>query len=69
MLSICSRCARTATLALLTALPMPLAAACMDRELVPLAPCLVSGVTDRVEVQNVDRGDLLFVVADSESIR
>jgi hypothetical protein len=69
MISLCSHHARTASLVLLTAALTSAASGCMDRELVPLAPCLVSGVTDRVEVQNVDRVDLLFVVDDSESMR
>ncbi|HKP61716.1 MAG TPA: hypothetical protein VJV78_33530 [Polyangiales bacterium] len=42
---------------------------CLDRELKPLNPCLVSGVTRKVAVTNVDYVDLLFVVDNSGSMR
>jgi len=46
-----------------------LASGCLDRELKPLNPCLVSGVVDKISVQNVDKVDLLFVVDNSGSMR
>ncbi len=45
------------------------ASGCLDRELKPLNPCLVSGVVDKISVQNVDKVDLLFVVDNSGSMR
>jgi hypothetical protein len=45
------------------------ASGCLDRELKPLNPCLVSGVTRKVAVTNVDFVDLLFVVDNSGSMR
>ena len=44
-------------------------AGCLDRELKPLNPCLVSGSTKQISVTNVDKVDLLFVVDDSPSMR
>jgi len=61
--------ARTATLTLLSATCVLFAHGCLDRELAPLTPCLVSGVSDRVEVKNVDSVDLLFMVDNSDSMR
>src|SRR4051812_30734168 len=46
-----------------------LTSGCLDRELKPLNPCLVSGVTRKVAVTNVDFVDLLFVVDNSGSMR
>ncbi|HJU38043.1 MAG TPA: hypothetical protein VJ724_00620, partial [Tahibacter sp.] len=45
-----------------------LAAGCLDRELKPLNPCLVSGVSRKVAVNNVDKVDLLFMVDNSNSM-
>jgi hypothetical protein len=42
---------------------------CLDRELKPLNPCLVSGVARKVAVTNIDFVDLLFVVDNSGSMR
>jgi hypothetical protein len=41
---------------------------CLDRELKPLNPCLVSGVSRQVQVKNVDKVDLLFMVDNSNSM-
>ncbi|HEX7476502.1 MAG TPA: hypothetical protein VF331_01720, partial [Polyangiales bacterium] len=43
-------------------------AGCLDRELKPLNPCLVSGSTKQISVTNIDKVDLLFVVDDSPSM-
>jgi hypothetical protein len=48
---------------------LALASGCLERELKPLNPCLVSGVTRKVAVTNVDFVDLLFVVDNSGSMR
>lgn len=45
-----------------------LATGCLDRELKPLNPCLVSGVSRKVQVKNVDKVDLLFMVDNSNSM-
>lgn len=45
------------------------ASACLDRKLQPLNPCLVQGVADEINVDTVDKVDLLFVVDDSISMR
>jgi hypothetical protein len=45
-----------------------LASGCLDRELKPLNPCLVSGVSRKVAVNNVDKVDLLFMVDNSNSM-
>ena len=42
--------------------------ACLDRELVPVNPCLVSGVSRKVQVKNVDKVDLLMMVDNSNSM-
>ncbi|MDD9932494.1 MAG: hypothetical protein OXT09_02760 [Myxococcales bacterium] len=42
---------------------------CLDRELKPLNPCLVSGVVAEIAVTNIDKVDLLFVVDNSGSMR
>jgi hypothetical protein len=42
---------------------------CMDRTLAPLNPCLVSGVTRTINVTNVDKVDLLFMVDNSTSMK
>ena len=41
---------------------------CLDRELKPLNPCLVSGVVAEIAVTNIDKVDLLFVVDNSGSM-
>jgi hypothetical protein len=41
---------------------------CLDRELRPLNPCLVSGVSQKVQVRNVDKVDLLMMVDNSNSM-
>ncbi len=41
---------------------------CLDRDLRPLNPCTVSGVTRRVKINNVDKVDLLFMVDNSNSM-
>ena len=41
---------------------------CLDRELRPLNPCLVSGVSQKIKVQNVDKVDLLMMVDNSNSM-
>lgn len=45
-----------------------LVAACLDRELKPITPCLVSAVSRAVKVQTIDKVDLLFVVDNSRSM-
>jgi len=45
-----------------------LASGCLDRELKPLNPCLVSGVSRKVSIKNVDKIDLLIVVDNSNSM-
>jgi hypothetical protein len=47
---------------------MLLFSACLERELAPLNPCLVSGVSRKVAVNNVDKVDLLFMVDNSNSM-
>lgn len=42
--------------------------ACLDRELKPLNPCLVSSVSRRVSVTNIEKVDLLFSVDNSGSM-
>jgi hypothetical protein len=42
--------------------------ACLQRELTPLIPCTVSGVALRVNVENVDKVDLLLVIDNSGSM-
>ena len=42
--------------------------ACLDRELKPLNPCLVSSVSRRVSVNNIDKVDILFSVDNSGSM-
>lgn len=42
--------------------------ACLDRELTPLNPCLVSTVSRKVTVSSIDRVDLLFMVDNSASM-
>jgi hypothetical protein len=46
-----------------------LGSACLERELTPLTPCLVSGVTSSNSIDNIDKIDLLFVVDNSSSMR
>jgi hypothetical protein len=45
-----------------------LSSACLDRDLTPLNPCLVSTVSRKVTVSSIDRVDLLFMVDDSASM-
>lgn len=45
-----------------------LSAACLDRELVPLNPCLVSTVSRKVTVTSINKVDLLFMVDNSASM-
>ncbi|HEY2735400.1 MAG TPA: hypothetical protein VGI70_15490, partial [Polyangiales bacterium] len=52
-----------------SALVLTLLSACLERELKPLNPCLVSGVTDEVQVNNLDKVDLLFMVDNSGSMK
>ena len=42
---------------------------CLERELKPLNPCLVSGVVGEVDVKNIDKIDLLFLVDNSISMK
>ncbi len=42
---------------------------CLDRELRPLNPCVVSGVAEKIRVQNIEKVDLLFMVDNSGSMR
>jgi hypothetical protein len=42
---------------------------CLERELTPLNPCLVSGVTRKVSAKNIDKIDLLFMVDNSGSMK
>jgi hypothetical protein len=41
---------------------------CLDRDLRPLNPCLVSGVSQKVTIRNVDKVDLLMMVDNSNSM-
>ena len=41
---------------------------CLDRELEPLSPCRVSAVVDHVQVDRIDKVDLLFIVDSSGSM-
>ena len=45
-----------------------LSSACLDRELTPLNPCLVSTVSRKVTVSSIDSVDLLFMVDNSASM-
>ena len=45
-----------------------LTSGCLERELVSLNPCLVTGVARQIEVQSIDKVDLLFVVDNSNSM-
>jgi hypothetical protein len=45
-----------------------LASACLDRELKPLNPCLVSSVNVGITVDKIDKVDLLFMVDNSSSM-
>ncbi len=42
---------------------------CLDRELRPLNPCVVSGVAEKIRVQNIEKVDLLFMVDNSGSMK
>lgn len=50
------------------AVAIPLLGGCLERELKPLNPCLVSGVVATIAVTNVDKIDLLFMVDNSSSM-
>jgi hypothetical protein len=50
------------------AVAIPLLGGCLERELKPLNPCLVSGVVAEIAVTNVDKIDLLFMVDNSQSM-
>jgi len=41
---------------------------CLDRDLRPLNPCTVSGVTENVKIDNIENVDLLFMVDNSNSM-
>src|SRR6185312_10193680 len=41
---------------------------CLDRDLKVLNPCLVSGVSQKVQIRNVDKVDLLMMVDNSNSM-
>ncbi len=56
-------------LGLLVSLVAVLAVGCLNRDLKPLQPCTVSGVVKNVQVTNVDKVDLLFMVDDSNSMK
>jgi len=58
-----AKAAGAASLALLW-----LSTGCLERELKPLNPCLVSSVSRQVKIKNVDKVDLLFVVDNSNSM-
>ena len=45
-----------------------LVSGCLDRELKPVTPCLVSAVNREVKANNIDKVDLLFVVDNSRSM-
>jgi hypothetical protein len=45
-----------------------LSGACLDRELKPITPCLVSAVSRKVEAKSIEKIDLLFVVDNSRSM-
>jgi hypothetical protein len=45
-----------------------LSSACLERELAPLNPCLVSTVSRKVTVTSIDKVDLLFMVDNSVSM-
>jgi hypothetical protein len=47
---------------------LALSSACLDRELKPLNPCLVSSVSRKVSVNNIDKIDMLFMVDNSNSM-
>src|ERR1700709_266059 len=49
-------------------LALALSSACLDRQLTPLNPCLVSSVSRAVPVNNIDKVDLLFMVDNSGSM-
>ncbi|MCA9580646.1 MAG: hypothetical protein KC416_02555 [Myxococcales bacterium] len=41
---------------------------CLQRDLKPLIPCTVSGVVEKIAVENVDKVDFLFVIDNSTSM-
>jgi hypothetical protein len=50
------------------ALALLMLSACLDRELKPLNPCLVTARTQRVQVKSVTKVDMLFMVDNSNSM-
>lgn len=60
--------ARAGAAVILITVGATLAAGCLDRDLKPLQPCVVSGVVRNVKVTNVDEVDLLFMVDNSNSM-
>jgi hypothetical protein len=48
---------------------IPMLSGCLERELKPLNPCLVSGVNAAINVENIDKIDLLFMVDNSISMK
>ncbi|MCG8555603.1 MAG: VWA domain-containing protein [Proteobacteria bacterium] len=64
-----SRFGRAAVLGLALALFALMASGCLQRRLKPLNPCLVSGVVERIQVVNVDKVDILFMVDNSGSMK
>ena len=56
-------------IAALVALPvLALGTGCLDRELGPLNPCVVSGVVEEIQASNIENVDLLFMVDNSNSM-
>ncbi len=41
---------------------------CLDRDLKPLNPCTVSGVVEKIQVSNVEKVDMLFMIDNSNSM-
>ncbi|MFW5920637.1 MAG: hypothetical protein ACOCUS_02265, partial [Polyangiales bacterium] len=54
---------------LVAALAAPLVMACLDRQLQPLNPCVISGVANEIKVSTVDKVDALFTVDNSNSMQ
>jgi len=61
-------CLRRTVGGVLSALCLSLMLGCLDRELKPVHPCLVSGVAQQVDINNIDKVDLLFVIDNSSSM-
>ncbi len=56
------------TCAVLLAFVCACVSGCLDRELKPITPCLVSAVSVTVKAKTIDKVDLLFVVDNSRSM-